>query len=364
MEDFLSKKIVIVGGGYVGFEVAQGLESSADVTLIEQREAFMQPPAAIRALVDQSLLKDLILPYDRLLSRGKVMRGKVVSIQQDGVMLADGTKVEADYVIVATGSSYAAPFKPAGETIDEFVEASNLISKKLVSANSVVIVGAGAVGTELAGEIAAAQPGKEITLISSDQTLFPAYTPKLGKRLRARLESSGVTVRLGQRVVDLKTTDQPYEGAITLADGTRIDADLIFPVIGSKPQAEILTDLPGVKFDRRGRVNTDAWLRPSDYENVFVAGDIACTGDGMTIVAISRQNPWLIKALKAVLAGKSVEDFKPYEPWKKAPILLPLGPRHGSSWLFMVMGDFVTRAMKGKTLFIPKYRKAFGYVEK
>ena len=74
------KKIVIVGGGYVGFEVARELDALSDVTLIEQREAFVQPPAAIRALVQPDLLDQLILPYDNLLRHGRVLRGRAVSI--------------------------------------------------------------------------------------------------------------------------------------------------------------------------------------------------------------------------------------------------------------------------------------------
>lgn len=360
----MQKKIVIVGGGYVGFEVAQGLEKHADVTLIEQREAFVQPPAAIRALVDQSLLDDIVLPYDKLLTSGKVVRARVASVQEDGVTLADGGRVEADYIIVATGSSYAAPFKPEGETVESFVKASNETSKLLAEANSVIIVGAGAVGTELAGEIATAQPNKKVTLISSEDTLFAAYGSKMGSSLAKKLEQKGVNIVLGQRVENLKEIDKPYSGSVKLTDGTEIEADLIFPVIGSRAQTELIADLPGVEKGSSGRVKTDKWLRPSSYPNLFVAGDIADVGDGMTIVAASRQNPWLIKLMKSLIAGKSVEDSKPYTPWKKAPILVPLGPKEGNSWLFVVVGNFMTSLLKGKDIFIPKYKKAFGYFKK
>jgi hypothetical protein len=60
------------------------------------------------------------------------------------------------------------------------------------------------------------------------------------------------------------------------------------------------------------------------------------------------------------LDGNPVEGQKPYKPWKKAPILVPLGTRIGNSWIFATLGDWITRKMKGKELFIPKYRKAFG----
>lgn len=354
------KKIVIVGGGYVGFEVAQKLDGVADVTLIEQREAFVQPPAAIRALVQPELLDQIILPYDNLLKAGRVVRGRAASVSDTAVTLESGEVYPADFIVIATGSSYAAPFKPAGDSIADFRKASADVAARLAQAKTVAIVGAGAVGTELAGEIAAAQPGKKITLISADDKLFPMYPQKLGASLKRKLGKVGVNVILGQRAQDLQHLDRPYAGALTLGDGTVIEADLIFPVIGSRPQTALLDGLPGVEAGTVGRVKTDAWLRPSRYKNVFVAGDVADVGDGMTIVATARQNPWLIRTLKALLTGGPVEGLKPYKPWKTAPILVPLGPRIGNSWLFATVGDGITRMMKGRELFIPKYRKAFG----
>ncbi len=352
--------VVIVGGGYVGFEVAKALDEHAHVTLIEQRDAFVQPPAAIRALLDPSLLDQIILPYDNLLKNGRVIRGRASAVTETEVTLEDGTAYPADYIVLATGSSYAAPFKPSGDSIEAFRTASRDTSTQIASAKSIAIVGAGAVGSELAGEIAAAQPGKEITLISSDETLFPMYPRKFGADLKRKLERLGVSVVLGLRAQDLQHMDRPYAGSVTLSDGRVVTADLVFPVIGSKPNTTLVQSLPDVTITPSGRVKTDNWLRPSSYPNVFVAGDIADAGDGMTIVAISRQNPWLIKMLKQVMKGTPVAAQKPYVPWKMAPILVPLGPKIGNSWLFATLGDWVTRKMKGKDLFVPKYRKAFG----
>lgn len=360
----MKKKLVVVGGGYVGFEVAKALDASADVTLIEQREAFVTPPAAIRALVQPELLDQLVFPYDRLLKNGRVIRARATRIAPDGVTLADGSQVTGDYIVVATGSTYAAPFKPVGDSIDGFLEANRAVGSDLKAAQSVAIVGAGAVGSELAGEIATAYPQKSVTLISSDAQLFPAYPRKLGARLQAKLEGKGVSVILGQRATDLAQISKPYAGAVTLTDGRTIKADLIFPVIGAKPDATVLDTLPGVTRTPAGRVETDKWLRAAGQANIFVAGDVADTGDGMTIVAISRQAPWLIKLLESLVKGGAIESHKPYAPWKTAPILLPLGPSEGNSWLFATVGDWLTSKIKGRDIFLPKYRKAFGYADK
>ena len=91
--------------------------------------------------------------------------------------------------------------------------------------------------------------------------------------------------------------------------------------------------MPGASFDAQGRVEVDAWLRPAGAASIFALGDAAATGDPMTIVAITRQAPWLASLIKAVLAGRTIESLAPYKPWPTRGILVPLGPRDGASAL-------------------------------
>lgn len=357
----MTRKIAIVGGGYAGFEIAKELDAFADVTLIEPRAAFVHAPAAIRALVQPALLEQIILPYDKLLKSGTWEKGRAVTIAADHVMLEGGRRIDADFIVVATGSSYSAPFKPAGDDIAAFRAAQHRVTADLEVAKTVVIAGAGPVGIELAGEIAAAQPNKQVTLVASDARLMPGYPAALGQKLAHKLSALGVDVRLGVRAEDIKTDKGPYKGTLRLSNGDRLEADLVFPAIGARAVPSPLADLPDVRQAAAGRIEVDKWMRPSSsLANVFVAGDAASAGDAMTIVATARQNPWLIKTLKALIKGGKVEQQKPYRPWKKAPILLPLGPEQGNSWLFMTLGNTVTSKMKGKDLFLPKYKKSFG----
>lgn len=355
-----STRLVIVGGGYVGWEVAHALDTHADVTLIEPREAFVHVPAMIRALLQPELLERAILPYDRLLTRGRVLRARVASVEADGVTLTSGERLYADYIVVATGSCYAAPFKPQDDTVESLRAASRTTREKLLSAQHIAIVGAGAVGVELAGEISHALPDKKVTLISSESRLFPLYPEKLGAQLLQKLSAQGVEVIFNQRVNNLVTTSEAYSGQLALADGLSMKADLIFPVVGARGDSSLLKKLPDAMEGTLGRVKTDHWMRPSSYPNVFAAGDVAEMGDGMTIVATTRQIPWLVKTLKHLLVGRKLTQIKPYKPWNLAPILVPLGPNIGNCYLpFGVVGDFVTSRFKGRELFIPKYRKAF-----
>ena len=357
----MTKSIAIVGGGYLGAELAKTLDETADVTLIEPRSHFVHSPAMIRAAVDPSILDRALIPYDSLLKRGKVLRARATGIDETGVTLADGARVEADYVVVATGSGNGSAFKPESDDIDVFRAENARIHGLLNDASSIAIVGAGPVGVELAGEIAHFMPDKTVTVISADAKLFPDFPPKLGAGLQAKLKAAGVEVVLGRRAVDLKSQSEPFAGPLVLDNGRSIDADLVIPAIGSRASSDLLRDLPGAEFDSAGRVKVDRWMRPSPLPNVFAAGDVADNGDAMTIVAVSRQLPWLRKTLQALASGTKLETIKPYTPWSKVPILIPLGPKRGNSFLVIAtFGDFITRKMKGEDLFLTKYNKLLG----
>ncbi|MEH6757091.1 MAG: FAD-dependent oxidoreductase [Parasphingorhabdus sp.] len=361
----MNKKITIVGGGYAGTMLAKALDGYADITLIEAREKWVHNVAMIRAMARPELLDEIVIPYKNLLKNGRVVRSRVTAIDGNIAMLGDGTPIDSDMIVIATGSTYAAPFKMQGEDSTHFLSKAKKVIVQIDKAQNIVIVGAGAVGSELAGELAFARPEKRITLISPDDSLFPSYPAKLGRMMQRQLGDLGVKLRLGERIKKLKRTDEPFipsKNMIKLSDGFPIDADLVIPVIGSKPVTDLLQSLGGVIFDENGRACVDGWFRPTENPDLFAVGDIASTGDTMTIVGLTRQVNWLTKAIKANLRGKAMKDIRPYKPWSKPLILLPLGPDKGASALpFGVTGPLLTSAIKGKKLFIPRYQREFGW---
>jgi apoptosis-inducing factor 2 len=356
------KRVVIVGGGYAGTMVARALDGIAEVRLIEPRDRFVHNVAAIRAVVEPALLERLIIPYDRLLRCGSVIQGLATEISEGRVTLAGGAAIEGDIVVAATGSTYAQPFKPQSAFGEAFARESLAAHEALRAARTVAIVGGGAVGVELAGEIAAVHPDKTVTLLASSPSLLPGYSDQLSAALAEQLKAQGVQLRLGARVEGLETADRPFAGALTTA-GHAIEAELIFPAIGARPLAPPIT---GASLAVSGRIKVDPWLRPAGAPSVFALGDAAETGDFMTIVAITRQAPWLVKTLKAIMAGRAVETLPPYAPWAAPAILVPLGPKAGASVLpvtrrGLTVGRRTTATLKGRDLFIPRYRKEFGY---
>lgn len=360
------KRVIIVGGGYAGTMLARALDRAVNVVLVEPREAFVHNVAAIRAMVDPSLIDRIILPYDRLLARGSIVRDRVAAVADGGVSLVGGGHIDGDLVVLATGSTYASPFKPVADDMGGFRTALLAAHEVLRAARRVAIVGAGAVGTELAGEIAAGMPGKTVTLISATARLLPGFPAKLGMRLARDLVALGVDLRLGVTVDRSDAGRLPGSGPLRLSTGASVDAGLVVPAVGSAPCADLARSIAGARFDQAGRVVVDHWLRVAARDRLFALGDVASAGDLMTIVAVSRQAPWLAKTIRAIAAGRAIETLAPYRPWPAPPILVPLGTKRGATVLPLtrngpVVGAMLTAAIKGKELFIPRYRKEFGY---
>jgi len=357
----MTYKITIIGGGYAGIALGKALEKDAYVTIIEPRAQWVHNVASMRALTNVALLEKTIMPYDKLLQNGEVIQGRAKSINGSTVTLENGDTVFGDTVIVATGSNYASPFKVQNDDVSGYKATLLDLAGKISKAKKIAIVGTGPVGIELAGEIAVAYPDINIDLITADRSLFPALPAKLGLKLEKQLTELGVNIHFDAMVENLKHTNQAYSGQLSLPNGTTIDADFIFPAIGARATPDFIQTLGGVELDNLGRVKVDDWLRPDGMSDVHIVGDAASAGDPMTIVGLTKQVKWLSKALKAQMGGKNIESLKPYKPWKKAPILVPLGKEKGASLLpGMVVGPRLTSKMKGQDLFIPRFRKDFG----
>lgn len=151
---FSDKKVIVVGAGYAGTQIAKTLDGSFDVTLIEPRPGMMHLWAAMRASVVPNWEKRTHVPLDKLLKNGKVVHQEVASVESGKVIMKDGTSMEADYIILAHG--YTKNAFPCGPT-DDAVDAEALMAKYkekqqlVAAAKSILIVGGGPVGVELTG---------------------------------------------------------------------------------------------------------------------------------------------------------------------------------------------------------------------
>ncbi len=361
------KRVIIIGGGYAGIGLAQKLDRKLQVQLIEPREAFVHNIGGLRAAVQPALLKKIVIPYDRLLKNGTVIRSRVTAINPHSVMLADGREIAGDVIVVATGSSHNMPFKPRGDSAAEFADSSRLTANKIEASNSIAIIGGGPVGVELAGEIREMYEDKPITLVSRAPQLCTGFNPKLGTTLQQQLEAKNISVILGTTPKKLPVSREPT-GPInwTLSNEQSLAADLVFFATGASIDNRLLFTLNGTKFSGKNRAIVDPWWRLPNAPTVLAFGDAAESGAPMTAVALMRQIPHIAEVVLSMAEGRNPEWVKPYKPWPADPLFVPIGPKAGASILPIgkngkLAGSGMTSLGKGSGLLINRYRKQLGY---
>src|SRR5258706_10302353 len=283
--------VVVVGGGYGGVNVARALDADVDVVLVEPKDSFVHNIGALRALVDPTFLPKIFLPYSALLAHGRVVRDRAVEVDAHRVVLASGEAITADYVVLATGSTYPFPAKSDAHDAEDAMDNYRAAYNELIHANRVLLVGAGPVGIELAGEINAKWPDKHITLLDlAADVLGERFRPDLRAELRAQLVDLGVELVLGEGLHEFPTTVAAELGTFTVTtnSGREITADIWFQCFGVSPVSDYLSgDLAGARGPE-GFVTVGPALQVAGHDNVFAIGDVSTADAKMAGMAGKR----------------------------------------------------------------------------
>ncbi|MBB5868163.1 NADH dehydrogenase FAD-containing subunit [Allocatelliglobosispora scoriae] len=349
--------VAIIGGGYGGINAAKALDEHAEVVLIDPSDAFQHSVAALRALVDPAVLPRTFLPYDRLLAHGTVLRDRAVEVDSERVVLASGQVLTPDFVILATGSAYPFPGKADRDGREAAIERYRAVYGDLDRAERVLLVGAGAVGLELAGEIASFWPDKQVTLLDLAEEILPGpFDPELRVELRRQLDALGVRLLLGSPLTKLPSPAPGTLAAFTVETdaGTEIEADLWLPCFGGVPATGYLRgDLVGAR-NADGYLAVTAELHLPGHERIYAIGDISAA-DADKASAAGRQAEVVVANIKAQLAGDAERKTYAAGP---ASIILPLGPTGGAGQFpgreGVLTAEFVSE-LKGKDMMIGRY---------
>ncbi|TMR97990.1 NAD(P)/FAD-dependent oxidoreductase [Nonomuraea basaltis] len=353
--------VVVLGGGYGGNRVAKLLDDVADVTLVDPSDAFLHNVAALRALVAPEWLDQIFLPYRRLLSNGRFLRDRAVAVDGRQVTLASGARLEPDYLVLATGSSYPFPAKidePAAETAKARIREAHAA---LTGAQRVLLVGAGPVGLELAGEIKSAYPGKHVTIADvAPDILAGPYDQALRDELRAQLDKLGVELKLGTPLRELPTaapaTAAPV--AVTTEAGEELTADIWFRCFGVTLQTGYLRGSLAAARDAQGHLRVDEHLQVRGHDRIYAIGDIADADRNMAGFA-GMQGELLARNLRTHITGEG--ELTTYQRHPTV-IVVPLGPEGGAGQLpgqDGIAGPEATAEIKGRAMMVERSTALF-----
>jgi len=357
--------VAIIGGGYGGAALAKALDSDFDVVLIDPKDSFVHAVAALRGLVSAPWAERMFFSFDGLLRRGRLVRDRAVSVDPAGVTTSDGTRIEADYIVLASGSAYPYPAKMDLDDTAAALARQAVTRAELGSARSVLLIGAGPVGLELAGEIAEEWPDKSVTILDvADDILGGQYLPELRAALREQLASRRVELVLGSPL-----TEQPPGEAgvrapftVTTEAGREIEADIWFRCYGVTPSSDYLRGELAAARRADGFVEVDEQLRVVGSDNVFAIGDVTAVPEAKRSKAASDHALVVAGNIRALAEGTTATAV--YQPGPAA-VLIPIGPAGGASQVPgpegpVVLDAAATTQYKSGDLLIGRYQELFG----
>ncbi|HEY2128331.1 MAG TPA: FAD-dependent oxidoreductase [Streptosporangiaceae bacterium] len=354
--------VAVLGGGYAGVNVAKSLDDVAGVLLIEPKEAFVHNVAALRALVAPSWLPRIYLPYAGLLSNGRVIRDRAAKVDAGRVELASGDVIQADYIVLATGSAYPFPAKSDLESTAAAHEKVLAAHAALAAAGRVLLLGAGPVGVELAGEISAIWPDKDITLIDPAADVLGArFRPELKAEIRRQLAALGVRLMLGSALTTDPSGEPGELGAFTAAteSGAELTADIWFRCYGVRPVSDYLVGSLAEARQPDGFVAVTPHLQIAGQDRAFALGDVAAADHKMAGAA-GRQAVIVAGNIRALITGQGELDrYQPPPPG----IVVPIGPEGGAGQRggqdALVPAEVVAE-LKGRDMMVDRYIALLG----
>ncbi len=353
--DNTPKKVLILGGGFVGINAAKALGNrpAVDVTLIDRKNHHLFQPLLYQVAMAGLSPAEIAAPIRSTLSMYRnirVLMGEVIDVNlSQQKVITDFAHLDFDFLIMALGAEHTyfghnqwEEYAPGLKTVTQATEIRRRvltafelaerepdpqIRKKLMT---FVIVGGGPTGVELAGAIGemsrhtlardfrAIDPTlTRVIIIEASPHILSMFSPELASRAMRDLETLGVQVWTSSKVTDIDVNGVEI-GSERIAAATVLwAAGVQAPEIGKRM---------GVPIDAQGRIIVEPDLRLKDFSQVFIAGDQAHfthqTGKplpGLASVAL-QQGHYIGKTILKMLANKPHDNFHYRDKGKLATI--------------------------------------------
>lgn len=312
------KHVLILGGGFAGLECAKRMRNeNFRVTLVDRWNHHLFQPLLYQVASGALAMAEIAQPLRSILSSHK----NVTTIMDDVVHIdlpnkkvqLKGRSLDYDFLVIALGSKTSffghndwAQHTLGLKSLDDamairkkvllaFEEAESAVnSEEAQKWLTIVVVGGGPTGVEMAGSLAELShrvlkndfrhidpTQAKVHLIEAGPKLLPMFPGGLPDYTKDRLESMGVTVHLNCPVKDV---GQGY----VIAGDQRIDSSIVIWGAGVEA-SEVSRTLAGVNLDRSGRIEVLPDLSLPGHPEVFAAGDIVALTDkhGVKVPGVS-----------------------------------------------------------------------------
>jgi NADH dehydrogenase len=299
----MAKKIVIIGGGFAGLDVAKNVTSNGyQVTLVDRNNYIFFPPLLYQVATGFLEASNISYPYRKMFRNRPNLNfrlGEVLRIipEHNKIVLTTG-ELEYDYLVFATGTKTnyfgmenvrqkAIPMK----TINDALEMRNYILQQLELATTLtldkdrlrkiltlVVVGGGPTGVEISGMLAQMRTAKirkdypelekeerHIYLVDGNSQLLSPMSKKSQNAAFHALKKLGVQIILNAHVIDF------VEDKVKLSNGQIIETENL--VWSAGVTSQIFEGLPKECYGRGGRLITDAYNKVEGLVNVYAVGD-------------------------------------------------------------------------------------------
>ncbi len=311
--------IVIIGTGMAGYSLAREIRKAdpdVQLVMITADNGYSYPkPALSNAFIQGKQPEQIITAdADTMAERLNAVihtHTRVVAVDSGAHTIETDTAgiIHFDQLVLATGARpIRLPFK--GDAADDLLSVNDIeeyitFRTKLGNAERVAIVGPGLIGCEFANDLAAS--GHSVTVIGPDPYPISTLLPeKAGKALQQGLSMIGIKWKLDTVAESINKADTGYE--LTLANGDKVEADVMLSAIGLKPELT-LAETIGLKTQRG--IVTDRFLATS-LPDIYALGDCAeVEGKNLPYVM-----PLMIgaRALAKTLTGTPTEVVYPVMP--------------------------------------------------
>ncbi|HUN05202.1 MAG TPA: FAD-dependent oxidoreductase [Aggregatilineales bacterium] len=312
----VTRRVVILGGGFAGVTTAQELEKllgetgDVEITLVSRTNHLLFTPMLAEVTAGGVEAQHISPPLRAFFRRVQVMRGEPAEIRiaENRVLVQSGsqniTDLTYDYLVLALGAvpnffgntaleQYAFTFKSLADAI----HIRNHVIDCLERADSepdpmnrrtmltFVVVGAGFAGTELIGGLNDFVRGSlwyykhlhndDVTflLVHPGEHILPELSTELARYAEKKMTDRGVTIRGNSRVTDAAL------GRVSIGDEA-ISSETLIWTAGNLPNP--LLKQIGCEMDNRGAVITDERLLVRGQHNIWAVGDCASIPDVVT----------------------------------------------------------------------------------